>query len=55
MRAVLHDTYGSPDVLRPEDVERPVPGEDEVLVLVRATTVNRTDCHAARPSRSCGG
>ena len=51
MRAVFHDTYGSPDVLRLEDVERPVPGEDEVLVRVHATTVNRTDCHrrAAEP------
>ena len=43
MRAVVHDTYGPPDVLRLEEVERPVPKEDEVLVRVRATTVNRTD------------
>jgi NADPH:quinone reductase-like Zn-dependent oxidoreductase len=45
MRAVVHDKYGSPDVLRLEEVERPVPGEGEVLVRVHATTVNRTDCH----------
>ena len=45
MRAVVHDRYGPPDVLRLEDVERPVPKEDEVLVKVHATTVNRTDCH----------
>ena len=44
MRAVLHDRYGPPDVLRLEDVERPVPREDEVLVKIHATTVNRTDC-----------
>ena len=44
MRAVVHDRYGPPDVLRFEEVERPVPKEDEVLVRVRATTVNRTDC-----------
>src|SRR5438552_13765084 len=52
MRAVVHDRYGPPDVLRLEDVERPVPKEDEVLVKVHATTVNRTDCHrrAADPS-----
>jgi NADPH:quinone reductase-like Zn-dependent oxidoreductase len=51
MRAVVHDRYGPPDVLRMEDVERPVPGHDEVLVRVCATTVNRTDCHrrAAEP------
>jgi len=51
MRAVVHDRYGPPDVLRLDDVEPPVPKEDEVLVRVRATTVNRTDCglRSARP------
>ena len=51
MRAVVHDRYGPPDVLRLEDVERPIPKEDEVLIRVRATTVNRTDCgmRAAEP------
>jgi NADPH:quinone reductase-like Zn-dependent oxidoreductase len=44
MRAVVHDRYGPPDVLRLEDVERPVPKENEVLVKVHATTVTRTDC-----------
>jgi NADPH:quinone reductase-like Zn-dependent oxidoreductase len=45
MRAVVHDRYGPPTVLRLEEVERPVPAEDEVLVRIHATTVNRTDCH----------
>ena len=44
MRAVVHDRYGPPDVLRLEDVERPVPKDDEVLVKVHASTVNRSDC-----------
>ena len=43
MRAVLHDRYGPPEVLRLAEVERPVPNEDEVLVRVRATTITRTD------------
>jgi len=51
MRAVVHDRYGPPEVLRIEEVARPVPDDDEVLVEIHATTVNRTDCHvrAAKP------
>jgi NADPH:quinone reductase-like Zn-dependent oxidoreductase len=48
MRAVVHDSYGPPEVLRIEEVERPVPKDDEVLVRVHATTVTQTDCHARR-------
>ena len=46
MKAVVHDRYGGPEVLRLEDVERPTPGDDDLLVRVHATTVNRTDCGA---------
>jgi NADPH:quinone reductase-like Zn-dependent oxidoreductase len=43
MRAVVHDRYGPPEVLRVAEVARPVPKEDEVLVRVHASTVTRTD------------
>ncbi|HYZ12256.1 MAG TPA: NAD(P)-dependent alcohol dehydrogenase [Actinomycetota bacterium] len=43
MRAVVFDRYGPPEVLRVEEVERPVPKDDDVLVRVHATTVTRTD------------
>ncbi|HTX68724.1 MAG TPA: NAD(P)-dependent alcohol dehydrogenase [Thermoleophilia bacterium] len=44
MRASVHTRYGAPDdVLRLEDVAKPTPRDDEILIRVRATTVNRTD------------
>jgi NADPH:quinone reductase-like Zn-dependent oxidoreductase len=44
VRAVVHDRYGPPDVLRLADVEKPTPKEDEILIRIKATTVNRSDC-----------
>jgi NADPH:quinone reductase-like Zn-dependent oxidoreductase len=44
MRAVLHERYGTPDVLRVGEVERPAPQQNEVLVRVRASSVTRSDC-----------
>ena len=51
MKAVVHDRYGPPEVLRVDEVDRPEPADDEVLVRVHATTVTRTDIHmrAAKP------
>jgi len=41
--------YGEPDVLRIEEVERPTPKADEVLVRVHAPTVSQSDTHVRRP------
>src|SRR5256885_3212445 len=54
MRAVVYDRYGPPDVLRLANVELPVPKEDEVLVQVHATTVNRLDVHTREANRRGG-
>ena len=43
MRVVVHEPYGAPYVLRLEDVARPRPKNDEVLVRIHTTTVNRSD------------
>jgi len=43
MRAVVYTRYGPPDVLRVTDVETPVPKDDEVLVRVRAVSLNASD------------
>jgi NADPH:quinone reductase-like Zn-dependent oxidoreductase len=43
MKAIVHKKYGPPEVADLKDVERPVPGDDEVLIKVYASTVNRTD------------
>jgi NADPH:quinone reductase-like Zn-dependent oxidoreductase len=54
MRAVVYDHYGPPDVLRLAEVERPVPKEDQVLVKVHATTVNRLDVHTREANAKSG-
>lgn len=43
MKAVVHDRYGSPDVLRLADVPPPSPGPNEVLVRVSAASLNSWD------------
>jgi NADPH:quinone reductase-like Zn-dependent oxidoreductase len=51
MKAAVHTSYGPPDVVRIAEVDKPAAKDDEVLVKVHATTVNRTDCglRAAKP------
>jgi NADPH:quinone reductase-like Zn-dependent oxidoreductase len=51
VKAAVHTRYGPADVVQITTVPQPDPGEGELLIRVRATTVNRTDCHyrAAKP------
>jgi NADPH:quinone reductase-like Zn-dependent oxidoreductase len=49
MKAVVNDVYGPPEVLKVMDVARPVPKDNEILIKIHATTVNRTDCGFRHP------
>jgi len=48
MKAAVYCDYGSADVIRLEDVEKPVPADDELLVKVHAAAVNPLDWHYVR-------
>ena len=43
MKAIVHEEYGSPDVLQLKEVEKPTPKEDQVLIKVQAASVNYSD------------
>ena len=51
MKAAVHTRYGPPEVVRIAAVKQPIVNDNEVLVKIHATTVNRTDCayRAAKP------
>jgi NADPH:quinone reductase-like Zn-dependent oxidoreductase len=51
MKAAVHTRYGPPDVVRISEVDKPTAKDNQVLVKVHATTVNRTDSglRAAKP------
>lgn len=48
MKASVYERYGSPEVLKIKNTDKPVPGDNELLIRVHATTVNRTDCAMLR-------
>jgi NADPH:quinone reductase-like Zn-dependent oxidoreductase len=43
MKAIVYQNFGSPDILECQEIEKPVPGDDEVLIKVRAASINPLD------------
>ena len=52
MKAIVYDHYGPPDVLQFEEAEKPLPSPDQVLIKVRASSVNPYDWHFIRGTPS---
>src|SRR5919199_2546356 len=48
MKAFIYDRYGPPEMLRMAEIDQPAPNTDEVLVKVRAASVNAADWHVLR-------
>jgi NADPH:quinone reductase-like Zn-dependent oxidoreductase len=48
VKAIVYHEYGPPDVLRCEEIEKPTPGDSEVLLRVRAAALNPYDWHFMR-------
>jgi NADPH:quinone reductase-like Zn-dependent oxidoreductase len=45
VKAIVHTAYGPPDELELQEVQKPAPGDNEILIKIRATTVTTSDCN----------
>jgi len=55
MQAIVYEEFGSPDVLKLKEVEKPIPGDKDLLVRVHATSVNAIDMVFRTGEKKMGG
>ena len=48
MKTIVYPSYGPPDVLQLQEIEKPVPGDNELLIKVHAASANPLDWHLMR-------